>query len=34
MNGDLLFSLAGILGLGVLIFLGWRIVHKEKMSRR
>jgi len=34
MNGDLLWSIAGISGLFVLAFFGWRIIHKEKLSRR
>jgi len=31
---DLIWSISGISGLGVLVFLGWRIIHKEKISRR
>jgi hypothetical protein len=31
---DLLFSIAGISGLAILIFLGARIIFKEKSRRR
>ena len=33
MNPDLLWSIAGISGLFVLVYLGWRIIDKEKKSR-
>jgi len=34
MNPDILFSLVGIFGIGALIFVGWRIIQREKNSRR
>lgn len=30
---DLLWSIAGISGLVILAFFGWRIIDKEKKSR-
>jgi hypothetical protein len=30
---DTMWSVGGITGLFVLVYLGWRIIHKEKVSR-
>ena len=31
---DTMWSVGGIAGLLILVFFGWRIIHKEKTSRR
>ena len=31
---DTIWSVGGITGLLILVYFGWRIIQKEKMSRR